>query len=135
MTTMLVYSYLLCFLTASGDMQNDQSVHNDRAESLGQTLRCPVCQGMPISESPSTMAQDMMKRVHVMVDEGHSDFEIQQYFVARYGEWVLLEPSHEGPNWILWSLPPAAISVGVLWTFWYVRRRTRARARSEERNS
>ena len=34
----------------------------DEAFKIGKLLRCPVCQGMPIAESPSSMAQNMMKR-------------------------------------------------------------------------
>src|SRR3954470_5152771 len=70
----------------------------DPAFAIGRGLRCPVCQGMPISESPSDMAQAMMKRVREMVAEGQSESDIKAYFVSRYGEWVLLEPTHQGVN-------------------------------------
>ena len=64
----------------------------DEAHAIGKMLRCPVCQGMPIAESPSQMAQDMMGRVRDMLREGRSRDEILEYFVERYGEWVLLAP-------------------------------------------
>jgi cytochrome c-type biogenesis protein CcmH len=94
----------------------------DTAHQLGAMLRCPVCQGMPISESPAQMAQDMMTRVRDMLREGKSRQQILDYFVARYGEWVLLEPKAEGLNLTLWILPLAALAFG----FSVVLRRLRA---------
>ena len=75
---------------------------SDRAIALGKKIRCPVCQGTPISESPSTSAQDMMKQLRRLLDEGMSDEEIIEWFKARYGEWAILEPSREGFNLLVW---------------------------------
>ncbi len=86
---------------------------NDPAFLIGKGLRCPVCQGMPIAESPSEMAQAMMVRVREMLAEGKSPDEVRQYFVERYGEWVLLEPTREGVNVLVWVLPPIALVVGL----------------------
>jgi cytochrome c-type biogenesis protein CcmH len=85
---------------------------DEAAVAIGRKLRCPVCQGMPISESPSDMAQSMMKRVREMQAEGKSRDEIITYFTQRYGDWVLLEPRAAGINWALWLLPPVALLVG-----------------------
>lgn len=90
----------------------------DAAHQVGLLLRCPVCQGMPISESPSEMAQAMMKVVREQLAEGKSQAEILAYFVDRYGEWVLLEPKREGLNLVLWGAPPLAILAGL----WILRR-------------
>ncbi|NIQ59331.1 MAG: cytochrome c-type biogenesis protein CcmH, partial [Gemmatimonadetes bacterium] len=35
----------------------------DRAEAIGSKIRCPVCQGEAIADSPSGLAQDMMDLV------------------------------------------------------------------------
>lgn len=86
---------------------------NDPAFLIGKGLRCPVCQGMPIAESPSEMAQAMMVRVRELLAEGKSPDEVRQYFVERYGEWVLLEPTREGVNVLVWVLPPLALIVGL----------------------
>lgn len=89
-------------------------VDESLALAIGRTLRCPVCQGMPISESPSDMAQAMMKRVRELQAEGKSREEIITYFTQRYGDWVLLEPRASGINWFLWLLPPFALLAGFL---------------------
>ena len=85
------------------------------AYQIGLLLRCPVCQGMPIADSPADMAQAMMKKIRTMTDEGQDRQEILDYFVSRYGEWVLLKPKQEGLNWIIWLVPPVVLLLGLLW--------------------
>lgn len=82
--------------------------------SLGVRLRCPVCQGMPIGESPAPMAQDMMREVRrLRLEEGQSEEAIAAHFTARYGTWVLLDPPKTGFGLLVWLLPPAALMLGV----------------------
>jgi cytochrome c-type biogenesis protein CcmH len=94
----------------------------DPAFIIGKQLRCPVCQGMPIAESPSQMAQDMMLRVREMVAEGKDEKTILDSFVASYGEWVLLKPRAEGFNILVWVGPPLGLLIGLLLVWRAVRR-------------
>lgn len=87
--------------------------HNDASHAIGQLLRCPVCQGMPISDSPADMAQSMMAKVRSMHAEGKSENEILKYFTDRYGEWVVLRPKASGLNWLVWLLPPVVLFLGI----------------------
>ena len=80
---------------------------------LGARLRCPVCQGMAIGESPAPMAQDMMRQVRALRASGQSEEQIVAYFTSRYGKWVLLDPPKEGFALLLWMLPPAALFIAV----------------------
>jgi cytochrome c-type biogenesis protein CcmH len=84
-----------------------------RVQKLGKELRCAVCQGVSIADSPASMARAQLDTVRELVAEGKSDEEIVDYFVARYGEWVLLEPPRSGFNWFVW-LGPVALVVGGL---------------------
>ena len=88
-------------------------VGNDGAHDIGLLLRCPVCQGMPISDSPADMAQSMMAKVRTMHSEGKSQDEILKYFTDRYGDWVLLKPKATGFNWLVWGLPPFVLLLGI----------------------
>jgi cytochrome c-type biogenesis protein CcmH len=76
-----------------------------RAQRLGKELRCAVCQGMSIADSPSSTARAQLDKVRELVTQGKSDQEIRDFFVARYGPWILLEPSHEGFAGLVWLLP------------------------------
>ena len=83
-----------------------------RVQKLGKTLRCAVCQGLSISDSPASMARAQLDKVRALVSEGKSDEEIRDYFVARYGEWVLLQPEAHGINWLVWLGPVALLLIG-----------------------
>jgi cytochrome c-type biogenesis protein CcmH len=85
-----------------------------RVQALGKLLRCPMCQGLSIADSGSSAARAQMDRVRELVAEGKSDEEIRAYFVARYGEWALLEPSAHGFNWLVWLGPPGLLLLGAL---------------------
>jgi cytochrome c-type biogenesis protein CcmH len=75
-------------------------------------LRCPVCQGLSVADSPAEGAKLMKNRIHEFVAAGYSDDQICTYFVSRYGEWVLLEPPREGIHWLLWLSPFGLLALG-----------------------
>ena len=107
-----------------------------KAREIGLLLRCPVCQGMPIVDSPADMAQSMMRRIREMSAEGKTKDEILEYFTARYGDWVLLEPRKEGLNWLVWVMPPLFLLLGVLMALGYGRRsKSRTPSRGETAGS
>ena len=82
-----------------------------RAVRLESELRCPVCQGVSIADSPAQSAQEMRALVRQQVAQGDSDGQVLAFFVARYGQWILLTPSSSGLELGLW-LAPGAIVVG-----------------------
>ncbi len=85
-----------------------------RVAVLGKQLRCAVCQGVAIADSPAPMAQAQLAKVRELVIEGKSDDEILAYFVQRYGEWVLLEPTKTGLNAVLWAGPLMLLCIGFI---------------------
>ena len=85
-----------------------------RVMRLGKLFRCAVCQGVAISDSPASMARAQLDKVRELVAENRTDEEIEQYFVARYGEWVLLEPKKDGLNAFLWLGPVILLGAGLL---------------------
>ncbi|WP_223645204.1 cytochrome c-type biogenesis protein [Corallococcus sp. EGB] len=95
---------------ASEPLAPEQEV---RVQQLAKKLRCAVCQGLSVADSPSSMARAQLDKVRELVSAGKTDTEIVDYFVARYGEWVLLEPRAEGFNWFVW-LGPVALVLGGL---------------------
>jgi cytochrome c-type biogenesis protein CcmH len=89
-----------------------------RVRNLGFELKCPVCQGSAIGESPSEFARSMMVELRSQVQAGKSDAEITQYFVSRYGEDVRLKPN----NPLIWILPGAVVLLGAFGLVSYLRR-------------
>lgn len=96
---------------------------SDRAHELAERLRCPVCQGESIADSPASMAREMRALVEEQVEAGRSDAEVLAFFRARYGDWVLLDPPVRGSTLLVWVLPVAAFAVGVAAVFAYRGRR------------
>jgi cytochrome c-type biogenesis protein CcmH len=86
----------------------------DRVRGITTHLRCPVCQGESVAESPSENAQEITTLVREQVDAGWSDAEIEQFFVDRYGAWILLDPPRSGSTLWLWVAPVVAATVGVI---------------------
>lgn len=104
----------------------------DRVASLGSRIRCPVCQGEPIADSPSETARAMMRIVSERVATGESDSQIIEYFRARYGDWIVLDPPFRGATLILWLLPLLALAGGVVLIAGRMRRRDGNRKHSSE---
>jgi len=84
----------------------------DRVLALGDRIRCPVCQGEAITESPAETAVAMLEVVAEKVAAGESDGQIISYFTERYGDGILLDPRFEPRTMLLWVLPAAALAVG-----------------------
>ncbi len=83
-----------------------------RAVEVSAKLRCPVCQGMSIGDSPSVMAGNMKQQVRELLVRGYTEPQILDYFERSYGQFVLLEPKVGGVNWIVWLAPAIALLVG-----------------------
>jgi cytochrome c-type biogenesis protein CcmH len=88
-----------------------------RVMDLGKHLRCAVCQGVSIADSPASMARAQLDKVRELVAQGKSDDEIYAYFVERYGEWALMEPKKSGVTLGLWLFPILLLAIGlfVIW--------------------
>jgi cytochrome c-type biogenesis protein CcmH len=96
-----------------------------RTTAVASTLRCPVCQGESIQDSPSELAQQMRAVVRDRLRTGQTPDEVRAYFVSRYGEWILLEPKMTGLNIALYVLPVALVVGGLILIVILVRRWTK----------
>ena len=68
------------------------------------------------------MAQEMRGLIRDQLRAGKSPDEITGYFVDRYGEWILLEPTAEGFNWTVWLLPVVLLFGGLAFVLMTARR-------------
>jgi len=83
-----------------------------RTEEVAALLRCPVCQGLSVADSPATMAVNMKIQVREMLSRGYTEDQILSYFEGSYGEFVRLEPPLRGVNWLVWLAPVAGLLLG-----------------------
>lgn len=84
----------------------------DRVEALGARIKCPVCQGESIADSPSAYAADILAFVEDRVEEGWTDAEIVDYLEERFAG-IRLDPAFSGSTLLLWLLPAVALGFGV----------------------
>lgn len=86
----------------------------ERVRAVAKQLRCPVCQGESIHDSPSSLAQEMKAVVREQLAAGRTPTEVKEFFVARYGEWILLQPPARGLNTMLYALPVIVVIAGLV---------------------
>ncbi|MGZ8519863.1 MAG: cytochrome c-type biogenesis protein CcmH [Candidatus Binatia bacterium] len=96
----------------------------DRTREISTELRCVVCQNLSVADSPSEMAQQMRAIVREQVQAGKSTEQIKEFFVSKYGDWVLLRPKTTGVSALLWILPYVVLVCGVIAALWFIRRWT-----------
>jgi len=104
----------------------DDPVLEQRARELGKELRCPVCQNQSLDDSEAEIAQDLRRIVRERLVAGDTDAEVKSYLVARYGDYVLLEPPMKPKTWALWFGPALVVVIGGV-AVWQIARRNRQR--------
>ena len=117
------YIFLLVFFLI-GCSENFQDIEPQelRVISLNKEIMCPVCPGESIDQSQNDLAIQMRFIVTKLVDEGKSDEEIKEYFVQRYGEVVLMEPSTNGLGLIAWTVPWIAFIFTIFMVVFFIRK-------------
>ncbi|WP_224007583.1 cytochrome c-type biogenesis protein [Aureimonas sp. SA4125] len=96
-----------------------------RARALSAGLRCLVCQNQSIDDSDASLARDLRVLVRERLVAGDSDGAVIDYVVARYGEFVLLNPRLSTGTIVLWTAPLALILAGAAFALYAARRRKR----------
>jgi cytochrome c-type biogenesis protein CcmH len=94
-----------------------------RARTIGRTLRCVVCQNQAIDDSAAEVAHDMRRAVRERLASGDSDRQVRDFMVARYGDYVLLEPPFRPGTWLLWLGGPLVLLAGAAALAFAARRR------------
>jgi cytochrome c-type biogenesis protein CcmH len=84
----------------------------EQTMAISHELRCPVCQGLAIGDSPSIMASNMKAQVRELLQRGYTEEQILNYFEKSYGQFVLLKPKFQGVNTLVWILPIAVLAIG-----------------------
>ncbi|MFL4470907.1 cytochrome c-type biogenesis protein CcmH [Tateyamaria armeniaca] len=97
-----------------------------RARGLDHALRCVVCQSESVASSNAQWAIDTRRVIREQVAAGQSDDAIVDFFVERYGEFVLMTPRSSGSNWLLWLAGPLMFLLAAGIGFGYLRGRSSA---------
>ncbi len=124
---MLAAAPVAVFAADPSEMLKDPAQER-RAENLGRTLRCLVCQSESIEDSNADLARDLRVIVREQITAGQSDDQVRDFLVARYGDYVLLKPPVKTTTLVLWGGPFLLLLVGLVAAARYYRRRGSATA-------
>lgn len=101
--------------------ENDVAQQKQYKE-MTQILRCPKCQNQSIAESDAPIAQDMRRKVETLIQDGKSNDEIEQFMIARYGDFVTYDPPLKSRTYILWFAPPLFLLMIIMSFFIFFRK-------------
>jgi len=114
-----------------GEMLDDP-VLESRAREVSQGLRCPVCQNETIDESNASLAADLRVILRERLVAGDTNEEAVDFLVARYGEFILLEPEKGGVNLILWGAAPVLLMLALFVGWRTTQRKSETEALTDE---
>jgi cytochrome c-type biogenesis protein CcmH len=99
-----------------------------RARTISRELRCVVCQNQSIDDSAAEVAHDMRIAVRERLAAGDGDRAVMDYMVARYGDYVLLQPPFKPRTLVLWLGAPLVLLIAGAALFFAARRRPTVQA-------
>jgi cytochrome c-type biogenesis protein CcmH len=113
-------------------LQFRDAAEEARVHALASELRCVMCQNQSLADSNAQIARDLRGEILQLMRRGLSDAQIEQFLVARYGEFVLYRPRVEASTWLLWFGPALVLLAGGAVVVAIVRRRSRATVANDE---
>ena len=99
----------------------DDPILEELARDISKDLRCLVCQNESIDESSATLAKDLRILVRERLLAGDNKDAVLKFIVDRYGEFVLLNPSSNGSNLILWLSGPLMLLIALIISFSFIK--------------
>lgn len=112
-------------LAVNPDEMLSNPVLEERAREISKELRCLVCQNQSIDDSDAELARDLRVLVRERLVAGDDNQEVIDYIVARYGDYVLLNPPLKPETYILWASPAVLVVLAILAVFAFYRRKKR----------
>jgi cytochrome c-type biogenesis protein CcmH len=113
-------------------LQFRDAAEEARFHALAAGLRCVMCQNQSLADSDAQIAREVRGEILQLMRRGQSDAQIEQFLVARYGEFVLYKPRVEASTWLLWFGPALVLLAGAFVVVGIVRRRSRATIANDE---
>ena len=109
-----IWSFMI--LNAARNTTLDQ-----RVQDVASQLKCPICQGESVADSPSQLAQQMRSVIRQQLQSGRSDQQVIQYFVERYGQQIVWSPPWQGFTLLAWLVPITLLLGGTVLLFMVLR--------------
>src|SRR5260370_7570566 len=90
---------------------------DQRVQNVASQLKCPICQGESVADSPSQLAQEMRGVIRQQLQAGRSEQQVVQYFVDRYGQQIVWSPPWQGFTLLAFLVPITLLFVAAVLLF------------------
>ncbi|GAA4660103.1 cytochrome c-type biogenesis protein [Bartonella pachyuromydis] len=117
----MIFSLRLVTAVEPDEMLTD-TVLEARARDISLHLRCPVCQSQSIDDSDAPLARDLRLLIRERLKMGHTNQQVIDFLVERYGTFILLKPPFNKATWFLWLFPLIMIIISASAFFFRMRR-------------
>ena len=106
MNFLKIFLAFFIWVYVTNSFPNQKNINSEkRFIELSSELRCLVCQNQSLLESDSELANDLKEIIYEKINEGQSNYEIKNFLVKRYGEFILFKPLFNRSNLLLWAAP------------------------------
>jgi cytochrome c-type biogenesis protein CcmH len=91
----------------------------EQVNKIAGKLMAPCCWSGTVDSHQSPAAEEAKAQIRAALQQGYSEQQILNSFVAAYGERILAKPKAVGFNLMAWILPAIAIVLGgfAAWKF------------------
>lgn len=95
-----------------------------RLRTIGEDLRCLVCQNESIVSSNAKLAVDLRREIRDLMKDGKDNAQVIEHLTARYGDFVLYRPPFRSYTLLLWLGPAVFLILGAVAWYFALRRRS-----------
>jgi len=93
-----------------------------RFRQMSDDFRCPMCQNTSLTGSSGGVAEDLRREIYLMIMDGKTDYEIEQFMLERYGDFIFYRPRLTLETVLLWFGPLLFLVLGGWIIFGIIRR-------------
>lgn len=101
-----------------------------RFRQMSNDFRCPMCQNTNLTGSGGGVAEDLRREIYLMIMDGKTDQEIEQFMLERYGDFIFYRPRLMTETILLWFGPLVFLLLGG-WIIAGIIRRARPQAQEQ----
>jgi cytochrome c-type biogenesis protein CcmH len=74
-------------------------------EEIIHEMRCLVCQNQNLADSNALLAKDLRLMIYRRIRNGESTYQIRNYLISRYGDFITFRPPFSHLTYYLWLSP------------------------------
>ena len=114
--------FFIIFLFPKILFSNTNNIEKINPNTIYKNIRCLVCQGQSVYDSESDFAKTLKEIINDKIKNGFTEKEIYEFLINKYGEWIVLKPSINFKNFLLWSIPYMVFIIFGIYIFLFIKK-------------